>query len=136
MVILALIQVGGFGIMTLASLIALFLSRRMGVRTRLTAATETKSVGRGDLRGCCAECWSVTVVVESVVATLLTLRFRATYDETWGTATWHGIFHAVSAFNNAGFALFSDNLMGFVTDGFVISSRSRSRSSSAVWGSR
>ena len=119
-VILALIQVGGFGIMTLASLIALFLSRRMGVRTRLTAARETKSIGRGDLRRVLRGVLVVTVVVESVVATILTLRFRGTYDETWGTATWHGIFHAVSAFNNAGFALFSDNLMGFVTDPFVL----------------
>ena len=119
-VILVLIQVGGFGIMTLASLIALFLSRRMGVRTRLTAARETKSIGRGDLRRVLRGVLVVTVVVESVVATILTLRFRGTYDETWGTATWHGIFHAVSAFNNAGFALFSDNLMGFVTDPFVL----------------
>ena len=119
-VILVLIQVGGFGIMTLASLIALFLSRRMGVRTRLTAATETKSVGRGDLRRVLRGVLVVTIVVESVVATILTLRFRGSYDETWGTATWHGIFHAVSAFNNAGFALFSDNLMGFVTDPFVL----------------
>ena len=119
-VILALIQVGGFGIMTLASLIALFLSRRMGVRTRLTAARETKSIGRGDLRRVLRGVLVVTVVVESVVATILTLRFRGTYDETWGTATWHGIFHAVSAFNNAGFALFSDNLMGFLTDPFVL----------------
>ena len=112
-VILALIQVGGFGIMTLASLIALFLTRRMGVRTRLTAARETKSVGLGDLRRVLRGVLVVTVVVESVVATMLTLRFRGAYDETWGTATWHGVFHAVSAFNNAGFALFSDNLMGF-----------------------
>ena len=119
-VILVLIQVGGFGIMTLASLIALFLSRRMGVRTRLTAARETKSIGRGDLRRVLRGVLVVTVVVESVVATILTLRFRGTYDETWGTATWHGIFHAVSAFNNAGFALFSDNLMGFLTDPFVL----------------
>lgn len=44
-VILGLIQVGGFGIMTLASLLALFVTKRMGLNTRLTAAAETKSVG-------------------------------------------------------------------------------------------
>lgn len=119
-VILALIQVGGFGIMTLASLIALFLSRRMGLRTRLTAAAETKSVGLGDVRRVLRGVFLVTVVVESLVAVVLTLRFRGAYDDTWGTAAWHGVFHAVSAFNNAGFALFSDNLMGFLTDGFVL----------------
>lgn len=119
-VILALIQVGGFGIMTLASLIALFLSRRMGLRTRLTAAAETKSVGIGDVRRVLRGVFLITVVVESTIATVLTLRFRAEYDDSWGTALWHGVFHAVSAFNNAGFALFSDNLMGFLTDGFVL----------------
>ncbi len=119
-VILALIQVGGFGIMTLASLIALLLSRRMGLRTRLTAAAETKSVGLGDVRRVLRGVFLITVVVESVTALALTLRFRSEYDESWGTAAWHGVFHAISAFNNAGFALFSDNLMGFLADGFVL----------------
>ena len=119
-VILALIQMGGFGIMTLASLIALFLSRQLGLRTRLTAVTETRTVGLGDLRRVLRGVLMVTVVVEVVVATLLTLRFRLRYDDTWAAATWHGVFHAVSAFNNAGFALFSDNLMRFLTDGFVL----------------
>ena len=119
-VILALIQIGGFGIMTLASLIALFLARRMGLRTRLTAAAETKSVGLGDVRRVLRGVFLITVVVESTIAVLLTLRFRAEYDDSWGTAAWHGLFHAVSAFNNAGFALFSDNLMGFLGDEFVL----------------
>lgn len=119
-IILGLIQVGGFGIMTLASLIAIFLTRRLGLRTRLSAATETGSVGLGDVRRVLRGVLVITVVVEGVVAVLLTLRFRAHYDGTWGTATWHGIFHAVSAFNNAGFALFSDNLVGFLTDGFIL----------------
>lgn len=119
-VILGLIQVGGFGIMTLASLVALFLSRRMGLRTRLTAAAETRSLGPGDVRRVLKGVFLITVVVEVVVATLLTARFRATYDDAWPTALWHGVFHAVSSFNNAGFALFGDNLMGFLTDGFIL----------------
>ena len=49
-VILGLIQVGGFGIMTLASLLGLLVARRMGLRSRLTAAAETRSVGIGDVR--------------------------------------------------------------------------------------
>ena len=119
-IILALIQVGGFGIMTLASLIALFLSRRMGLRTRLTAAAETKAIGPGAERRVLRGVFLITVVVEATIAVMLTLRFRAEYDGSWATATWHGVFHAVSAFNNAGFALFSDNFMGFLTDPFVL----------------
>lgn len=119
-VILGLIQVGGFGIMTLASLLALFVSRRMGLRTRLTAAAETKSVGIGDVRRVLRGVLVITVVVEGVVAALLTARFAIGYGEDLGRATWLGVFHSISAFNNAGFALWSDNLTGFLTDGWVL----------------
>ncbi len=119
-VILGLIQVGGFGIMTLASLLALFVSRRMGLRTRLTAAAETKSVGIGDVRRVLRGVFLITVVVEGVIALALAARFAIGYGESPGRALWLGMFHAVSAFNNAGFALWSDNLSGFLTDGWVL----------------
>jgi trk system potassium uptake protein len=118
-VILLLIQVGGFGIMTLASLVGLLLSRRMGLRTRLTAAAETKSLGIGDVRAVLVGVAKVSLLFESVTAVLLTARFVIGYDEPWPRAVYHGVFHAVSAFNNAGFALYSDSLMGFVTDPWI-----------------
>jgi potassium uptake TrkH family protein len=118
-VILLLIQVGGFGIMTLASLVGLLLSRRMGLRTRLTAAAETKSLGIGDVRAVLVGVAKVSLLFETVTAALLTARFLVGYDEPLPRALYHGVFHAVSAFNNAGFALYSDNLMGFVTDPWV-----------------
>ena len=118
-VILLLIQVGGFGIMTLASLVGLLLSRRMGLRTRLTAAAETKSLGIGDVRAVLVGVAKVSLLFESVTAVLLTARFLIGYDEPWPRAVYHGVFHAVSAFNNAGFALYSDSLMGFVTDPWI-----------------
>jgi trk system potassium uptake protein TrkH len=118
-VILFLIQIGGFGIMTLASLVGLLLSRRMGLRTRLTAAAETKSLGIGDVRAVLVGVAKVSLLFESVTAVLLTARFLIGYDEPWHRALYHGVFHAVSAFNNAGFALYSDNLMGFVTDPWI-----------------
>ncbi|QCC78799.1 TrkH family potassium uptake protein [Nocardioides daphniae] len=118
-VILALIQVGGFGIMTLASLLGLLVSRRMGLRTRLTAAAETKAVGLGDVRAVVKGVVKVSLLFEAVTAVCLTIRFRFAYDESLATAAYHGVFHAVSAFNNAGFALYSDNLMGFVGDPWI-----------------
>ena len=117
-VILALIQVGGFGIMTFASLVGLLVSRRMGLRSRLTTAAETKSVG-GDIGGVLIRVLLVTLLFESVTALLLTIRFVVGYDEPIGRAAYLGVFHAVSAFNNAGFALFSDNLMRFVADPWI-----------------
>ncbi|CAN5214366.1 MAG: TrkH family potassium uptake protein [Nocardioides sp.] len=118
-VILALIQVGGFGIMTLASLVGLLLSRRMGLRTRLNAAAETKSIGLGDVRAVLVGVAKVSLLFEAVTAALLTCRFALGYDQSWPTAIYHGVFHAVSAFNNAGFALWSDSLSRYVTDPWI-----------------
>jgi Trk-type K+ transport system membrane component len=47
------------------------------------------------------------------------VRFLAAYDYSLGEALWRGVFHSVSAFNNAGFALYSDNLVRFVSDPWI-----------------
>ncbi|MFE0496166.1 TrkH family potassium uptake protein [Streptomyces albidoflavus] len=118
-VILALIQVGGFGIMTFASLLVLLVSHRIGLKARMTAAAETKTLGLGDVRSVVTGVVKVSLLLEAVTALALTLRFATAYDEPWPRAAWLGVFHAVSAFNNAGFALYSDSLMGFVTDPWI-----------------
>lgn len=117
--ILALIQVGGFGIMTLASLLGLLISRRLGLGSRIVAAAETKSVGLGDVRTVLLGVAKISLTVEAVTALVLTVRFATAYDHPVGTSLWLGVFHAVSAFNNAGFALFSDNLVGFAADPWI-----------------
>ncbi|MCG7523278.1 TrkH family potassium uptake protein [Streptomyces sp. OfavH-34-F] len=118
-VILALIQVGGFGIMTFASLLVLLVSHRMGLKARMTAAAETKALGLGDVRVVVVGVVKVSLVLEAVTALALALRFATGYDEPWPRALWLGVFHAISAFNNAGFALYSDSLMGFATDPYI-----------------
>ncbi len=118
-VILALIQVGGFGIMTLASLLGLLVSKRLGLRARVSAAAETKSLNLGEIRTVVLGVARTSLIVEAVVAALLTARFAVGYGEPIGRAAWLGVFHSVSAFNNAGFALYSDNLIGFVTDPWI-----------------
>jgi trk system potassium uptake protein len=118
-VILAMIQVGGFGIMTLASLVGLLISRRLGLRTRLIAAAETKHIGLGDVSRVIVGVIKVSLLFEAVTAVLLTARFALGYDVGLVRAVELGVFHSVSAFNNAGFALFSDNLIGFATDPWI-----------------
>lgn len=118
-VILALIQLGGLGIMTFASVLVLLVSRRMGLRARLTAAAETKTLGLGDVRSVVTGVVKVSLLLEALTALFLTVRFATAYDESWPRAVWLGGFHAVSAFNNAGFALFSDSLMGFTGDPWI-----------------
>lgn len=115
-VILALIQIGGLGILTLASLLALLVSRRLGLRSRLIAKTETKALELGDVRRVIRGVVVTSLVFEAVGAVILAARFAQRYDESLGTAVYHGVFHSISAFNNAGFALYSDNMIGFATD--------------------
>ncbi|WP_328814036.1 TrkH family potassium uptake protein [Rhodococcus sp. NBC_00297] len=118
-VILALIQIGGFGIMTMASLVGLVLADRIGLRGRLNAAAELRTSGLGDVRSVVVGVVRTSVLIEAAVALCLAGRFAIGYDEPPGRALWLGIFHSVSAFNNAGFALFSDNMIGFATDPWI-----------------
>ncbi len=119
-VILGLIQVGGLGIMTLSSLIVLTLARRLGLRQRLNAAASTNSLDLTDVRGLLVGIARLTFTFQSVVAVLLTLRLWLEHGEPLGRAAYLGLFHAVSAFNNAGFALYSDSLIGFAEDSFLL----------------
>ena len=118
-VILLLIQVGGLGIMTMATLLGLLVSRRLGLRTRLNAAAESKSLGLADVRRVLVGVARTSLLFEAAGALVLALRLATAYDERPARALWLGVFHAVSAFNNAGFSLYSDNLVGFATDPFV-----------------
>ena len=118
-VILALIQIGGFGIMAFASVIGLAVVRRMSLRAKVTTAAEAHSLGLDDVGGLVFNVVRISLVVEGVVALLLTIQFSIGYGEPLGRAVWLGVFHAVSSFNNAGFALFSDNLTRYATDPFI-----------------
>ncbi|MBC6493346.1 ATPase [Microbacterium sp. 4-7] len=118
-VILALIQVGGLGIMLFAALIGLALARRLSVRSRILAGTETKTSGGGSMKRIATGILVTTLMIEVVVAALLFVRFLTGYGYDPARAAWHAVFHAVSAFNNAGFALYTDSLMGFVGDPWI-----------------
>lgn len=115
-VILLLFQVGGFGIMTGATLLGLLMTRRIGLGTRLVAQAETRSLGLGDVNSVLRLVLATTVLTEAAIALALTLRLHFGHGEPWAAAAWDGVFHAVSAFNNAGFSTYSDNLIGFARD--------------------
>ncbi|SPJ41678.1 Ktr system potassium uptake protein B [Corynebacterium diphtheriae subsp. lausannense] len=119
LIILALIQVGGLGIMTLTTFVGWVLVGRIGVKGRLNAAAEGRGRELGEVTGLLIATIGFTLVVESAVAVALTLRFHAMGFDWWASL-WEGVFHAVSAFNNAGFGLRSNNLMPYVGDGWII----------------
>lgn len=118
--ILLMFQLGGFGMMTSATLLGLLMSRQMRLRSRLLLQAETHTLALGDVRSVARLIFRVTVVVELGVAALLAARLALGHGVPWGEAAWLGLFHAVSAYNNAGFSTWSDNVMGFVSDAWVL----------------
>ncbi|GAB2485725.1 potassium transporter TrkG [Luteococcus sediminum] len=117
-VILSLIQMGGFGIMTMTSLILFRIAGRVSHTTARVAQAET----RAQLTGIGRMPWRIlrlTLLIEGTVAVLLTGRFLL-LGMQWDQALYRGVFHAISAFNNAGFSLWPDNMIGFNADPWVM----------------
>jgi trk system potassium uptake protein TrkH len=118
--VMGLVQLGGFGLMTAATLLGLAVNRQMRLGSRLLLQAENRSLCVGDVRGVALVVLTVTLSVEALTALVLTLRFALGHGMPWGEAAWQGLFHAVSAFNNAGFSTWSDGLMRFVGDAWVL----------------
>lgn len=119
-IILGLVQVGGLGIMTAATLLGLIVSNRLRLGQRLLAQAETRTMALGDVREALRLILIVVLSVQLTMALLLFLRFHFGYGQPVAQALWNGVFHAISSFNNAGFMLFSDYAMGFATDGLIL----------------
>ena len=82
LVILMLIQIGGFGIMTIGSVLAIVASHRVGLRQRMLAQAEIGAVDMGDLRRLILAIAKITVAVELALAAVLFVRFwQAGYED-------------------------------------------------------
>ncbi len=117
LLVLILLQVGGLGVLTLSNWVMLTLRRRLdlggAVLTRetyggLPRVTPTELLGHIVV---------FTFVTEALGAALLLVRFMG--KAPFGTALWQAVFHAVSAFCNAGFSLFSTSLSAYRGDTVV-----------------
>lgn len=100
-VILLLIQVGGMGFMTVSILVALLLHRRIGLRQRSILMDSVGALQMGGIVRLTRRAIRVTLVCEGAGAALLALWFCPRYG--LGPGLWMSLFHAVSAFCNAGF---------------------------------
>jgi trk system potassium uptake protein len=119
-VILVCMQLGGLGIMTTAAFLGMLVSRKLRLRSKLMTQAELHpSISLGDMRSVLRFAVIYTFAVEIAAAMVLALRFHFAYGFGAGESVWHGVFHSVAAFNNAGFALFSDSIMGFATDPWI-----------------
>ncbi|MDA8719132.1 TrkH family potassium uptake protein [Aquiluna sp.] len=119
-VILFLIQLGGLGIVSFATLVGLLISGRISLRDRLNTLSEAKIIGIDNVPALLRTILLVYFGFEIALAIYLVARLRITYEESMGEAIWNGLFHAVSAFNNGGFSLYTDSMASFSQDLFVI----------------
>lgn len=116
-VILLLIQVGGLGILTFGTALALAAGRRVTVEERLRLAAQLNILHTGDAKEVLKKIFLYVLVVEAAGTLLLWVHFAPI--EGFGKGLYFALFHAVSAFNNAGFGLYPDNLMRFVGNDYL-----------------
>ena len=114
LVILAGIQLGGLGYSTMATLLLLAVGRRIGLRQRMMMMEVLSTLSMEGLVRFVKIIVVITLLVEAAGASLLAIRFASDMEPL--RAIYLGIFHAVSAFNNAGFSLFSENLIPYRSD--------------------
>ena len=114
-VILLGIKIGGLGVMTLASILGMAVSRRIGLTQKLLTASETKTTRLGEVGSLVRVVIITSTSLELLIALLLLPRFIV-LEETFGEAAWHGIFYGISAFNNAGFIPTEHGLAPYVGD--------------------
>lgn len=116
-ILIILIQIGGLGFMTFAIWFFVLLGKKISLKQRLLMK---ENIGQMSLEGIVKLAlrllW-ITMSVELIGALLLALGWHETLG--WKEALYQGIFHSVSAFNNAGFSLFSDSLMSSVSNPLV-----------------
>jgi len=117
LVVLVLIQLGGLGYMAITTVVGVALGRQLSLPERLTLQEALNVQTMEGLGRFVLTVLKLTLAFELTGAVILTAWWAGEYG--LGHAAYYGLFHAVSAFNNAGFALFSDSLTRFRGDWVV-----------------
>ncbi|MCL6571328.1 MAG: TrkH family potassium uptake protein [Bacillus sp. (in: Bacteria)] len=116
LIILFMIQVGGLGFMTFATLFAFLLGKRISLKERILLQESLNNLSMEGVVRLAKRILIFTFVIELVGAILLSIRFY--FDMPLGKAIYYGLFHAISNFNNAGFDLMGEfhSLTSYVDD--------------------
>ena len=112
-IILALIQMGGIGYMSLVIIFFVFIKQKLNIDEK-RAMKQSLDLPTLHVGGFAKRILVFVLFIEFVGAVILTIQFLGKYE--FIDALWLGIFHSISAFNNAGFSLFTDGLMGYKSD--------------------
>lgn len=116
-VILLLIQIGGLGVMTFATFFAVMLGRRINLKQKMILQFALNRGSMEDLIGIFRYLLVFSIIMELAGAIILFIHWLPLLGT--GKALWYGLFHAVSAFNNAGIDLFGNSLHAFTGDAVV-----------------
>jgi trk system potassium uptake protein len=118
-VIMVAMQIGGLGTLTMTSILALAVGRKLGLRSRILTQ-EALNIGRlGEVGSLLQIIVLTSVSIEAVLATVLTIGFLLE-GEPIPTALWHGVFYAISAFNNGGFVPNAEGLGPYTTSWLIV----------------
>jgi len=109
--IVLLVQVGGLGYMTATTFLLLLVGRKFGLREKVAIQQSLDIQGMSGALQLVKSIIALTLLLELTGAILMFWVFRQEYTPT--RSLWLAVFHSVSAFNNAGFGLFKDNLIGY-----------------------
>jgi trk system potassium uptake protein len=116
--IVLLVQIGGLGYMTTTTFLILLLGRRFDLHQKVAIQ---QALDRPGMSGS-------TQIIRSIIATTMIFEITGIFlllpafvpDYGWNKGLWLAIFHSVNSFNNAGFSLFKDNLIGYQTSVLVV----------------
>lgn len=120
-VILVLIQLGGLGLMLVSALLAGLVWKRLSLAQHRALGAENSGLASPAMvKPALRLVVGAALLVEALLALWLTLRLMWGHDMSLGEASWFGLFHAISAYNNAGFGLRADSMMGFAGDPLIL----------------
>ncbi|AXT70300.1 TrkH family potassium uptake protein [Vibrio sp. dhg] len=116
--LMCLMQIGGLGQMTLSAVLLYLFGMRLSLRQQALAKEALGQDRHVNLRNLIKKIMVFALVAETLG--FIVLSFRWVPEMGWQTGMFYALFHSISAFNNAGFALFSDSMTRFVNDPLVI----------------
>ncbi len=132
-VIILAMQIGGIGVLTMASILGLIVARRIGLRARLMAASDTnaarvhggpvsesQAVRLGEIGGLLFTVAASAIVIELAITALVVPRLLIEGFDPW-SAIWQGFYLSLSAFTNTGFVPFAPGMERFATDPWMLS---------------
>nr|WP_234037553.1 potassium transporter TrkG [Leucobacter sp. L43] len=118
-VILVAIQAGGLGVVTIALLLMMMVTRSLGVSGRVFAKETIGTSGLGDVRHLLRTVVTTTFIVEAVLMLALVPAFSVE-EQSFAKGVWFGAFYAISAFGNAGFSPHVGGLAGFSDNPWIL----------------